>query len=325
MGLAVEAGDASWLTRSGTAFADVGAQALLVTDRPATSADAATLVLHPPVLAVGVGCERGADPGELLALIERTLADNNLAPGAVACLASLDLKMDEDAVLAAATALGVPVRFFNAAELEAEASRLATPSDVVFREVGCHGVAEGAALAAAGIDAALIVAKQRSPRATCAVARAAQGIDPLARGRARGSLTIVGIGPGRADWRTPEATRVLAEATDIVGYKLYLDLIADLIAGKRLHAPPMTEEEARARLALDLAAAGNRVALVGSGDAGVYGLATLVFELLDRERRAAWQRAAIAVAPGISALLAAASASARRSATTSAPFRFRTC
>ncbi|MFO1155028.1 MAG: precorrin-3B C(17)-methyltransferase [Rhodospirillales bacterium] len=304
VGLSVEAGDASWLRNSGASFVEPAVQRVVVTDRAATAP--ATLVLHPPVLAVGVGCERGAEPQELIELVMGTLAAGDLAPDAVACLASLDLKMDEHAVHAAAATLGVPVRFFDAAELEAEAPRLATPSEIVFREVGCHGVAEGAALAAAGNDAALIVPKRRSARATCAIARARGDIDPLIRGRARGSLTIVGIGPGRADWRTPEATRALAEASDIVGYKLYLDLIADLVAGKRLHAPPMTEEEARARLALDLAAAGNRVALVSSGDAGVYGLAALAFELFDRERKAAWQRIELRVAPGLSALLAAA-------------------
>jgi cobalt-precorrin 5A hydrolase / precorrin-3B C17-methyltransferase len=303
--LHIEAGDAAWLSASGAPFADDGSATVRVTHRRAGE-QPATLVLHPPVLAVGVGCERGADPAEVLALIERTLADNDLATGAVACLASLDLKMDEAAIEAAGRALDVPMRFFTATELERETPRLATPSPIVYREVGCHGVAEAAALAAAGPEATLIVAKQRSPRATCAVAKAPRDIDPATVGRARGRLMIVGIGPGQAAWRTPEVTRVLAEVTDVVGYRLYLDLIADLVDGKRLHASPLTEEEARARLALDLAGEGRSVALVGSGDAGIYGLAALVFELLDRAPAASWQRIAIAVAPGLSALLAAA-------------------
>jgi cobalt-precorrin 5A hydrolase/precorrin-3B C17-methyltransferase len=307
VGLAVEAGDAGWLRATGLAFApaDAPPPRILVTDR-ATDAAPATLVLHPPVLAVGVGCERGCDPAEVEALIEATLAAGGLAASAVACLASIDVKMDEAAIARAAAGLGRPLRFFTAAELEAETPRLATPSDVVFREVGCHGVAEAAALAAAGPAATLAVAKRKSARATCAVARAPAAIDPLQVGRGRGRLTIVGIGPGSADWRTPEVTRALGEATDIVGYRLYLDLIADLVTGQRLHAPPMTEEEQRARLALDLAAGGGRVCLVSSGDAGVYGLAALVFELIDREPQPAWQRLAITVAPGLSALLAAA-------------------
>jgi cobalt-precorrin 5A hydrolase/precorrin-3B C17-methyltransferase len=177
---------------------------------------------------------------------------------------------------------------------------------VVFREVGCHGVAEGAALAAAGTDAALVIEKTRCRRATCAVARAARAIDAAAVGRPRGRLAVVGIGPGSAAWRTAEAARVLGEATDVVGYRLYLELIADLIRGKRVHASPISEEETRTRLALDLAAEGRSVALISSGDAGIYALAALVFELLDRENRAEWNRLAVAVVPGVSALQAAA-------------------
>jgi cobalt-precorrin 5A hydrolase/precorrin-3B C17-methyltransferase len=268
-----------------------------------------TLVLHPPVLAVGVGCERGAEPSELTELVRTTLAAQQLAEGAVACVASLDLKADEPAVHAIAEALGVPARFFTAAKLEAEAHRLANPSEAVFREVGCHGVAEGAALAAAGADTELIVAKQQSRRATCAIARAARSINAASVGRAQGRLSIVGIGPGGTEWRSAEALRTLSQATDVVGYALYLDLIADLTSGKRLHTSSLSEEEARARAALDLAAEGRAVALVSSGDAGIYGLAALVFELLDRENRAEWNRVTISVVPGISALQAAAARS----------------
>ena len=303
--LDVQSGNAEWLTQTGATFADAGDFAIRVTDHT-DPGDAQTLVLHPPTLAVGVGCERGAEPEELVRLVETTLAVHGLAKASVACVASIDVKMDEPAVHAAAAALGVPVRFFTARELERQTPRLANPSETVFRAVGCHGVAESAALAIAGADAALVIPKQRSVRATCAVAHATT-IDPRAAGQARGHLTVVGIGPGQVAWRTPEVTTVLRDATDVVGYQLYLDLIADLTHGKTLHAPPMTAEEARCRLALDLAAEGRRVALVCSGDAGVYALATLVFELLDREDRANWRRIELAVAPGLSAMFAAAS------------------
>jgi cobalt-precorrin 5A hydrolase/precorrin-3B C17-methyltransferase len=303
VGLAIEASDAAWL--AGVAFAETGERRVLITDR-AGQDDANVLVLHPPVLALGVGCERGTGPEELKALAEHTLASGGLAPGAIACIVSLDLKMDEPAVNALATHLGVPARFFDAAALEAETPRLATPSEIVFREVGCHGVAEAAALAAAGPNGDLIVAKQVSRRATCAVARAPYDIDPTTTGTARGHLAVVGIGPGAGDWRTPEVSRLLAEADVVVGYGLYLDLLGNAIAGKTRHEAPLGHEEARARMALDLAAAGRGVALVSSGDAGIYALATLVFELLDREARPEWRRVEVRVAPGISALQAAA-------------------
>jgi cobalt-precorrin 5A hydrolase/precorrin-3B C17-methyltransferase len=303
--LAVEAGDGAWLTRSGATFADLGRFAVRVTDR-LDRGSAETLVLHPPVLAVGVGCERGAPPDEVVGLVLETLARHNLSPAAVTCVVSLDLKADEPAVHAVAAALSVPARFFSAAQLEAETPRLANPSDIVFREVGCHGVAEGAALAAVGSGGRLAVAKTKSARATCAIARAADGIDPWRVGRPRGRLAIVGIGPGARTWRTAEATRALTGATDVVGLDLYLDLVADLIDGATRHSRAMTEEDARVRLALDLAAAGGQVVLLGSGDAGIYGLATLAFELMDRENRDDWNRIEVAVAPGVTALQAAA-------------------
>ncbi len=301
--LAVEAGDGSWPDPA--LFSDSGELTLLVTDR-AGCEDDQTLVVHPPVLALGVGCERGADTRELQALIDDTLAEAELASGAVAAVASLDLKSDEEAVLDSAERMELPAHFFTAAELEAEAPRLANPSEAVFREVGCHGVAEGAALALAGPDAELVVPKRKSERATCAIARSPMPINARAAGRARGRLAVVGVGPGSDGWRTPEVTNALAAAEEVVGYGLYLDLVEGLIAGKPRHGSELGEEEARARIALDLAAEGKSIALVCSGDPGIYALATLVFELLDRETRPDWNRVQVTVMPGISALQAAA-------------------
>jgi len=177
---------------------------------------------------------------------------------------------------------------------------------VVFAEVGCHGVAEGAALAAVGHKGELLVAKHKSHRATCAVGLANAGIDAKQIGRKRGRLTVVGIGPGAAAWRTPAVTRALAGADEVVGYGLYLDLIEDVIRGKPRHDSQLAQEEARVRIALERAAEGNHVALVSSGDAGIYALATLAFELLDREDRADWNRLDIRVEPGVSAIQAPA-------------------
>ncbi len=282
-----------------------GTARLLITHRSVHRPEA-MLVVHPPVLAVGLGCERGTSANELIGLVQSVLDAAGLAGGAVACVASVDVKADERAIHEAAAFLGCPARFFAPATLERETPRLPNPSPRVFHEVGCHGVAEAAALAAAGPDADLLVAKTKSLRATCAIALSPRPIDAEAVGYPQGRLSLVGIGPGRGDWRSPEATRLLAEATDIVGYALYLDLIAHLTDGKTVHAGAMTREEERCRLALDLAAAGRAVALVSSGDAGIYGMAPLVFELLDRENRPAWNRIAVTIAPGLSAVQAAA-------------------
>ena len=270
------------------------------------AADETTLVYHPTTLALGVGCERGCDPAELIGLAEATLREAGLAPASLACVVSIDLKADEVAVHALAAHFGVPARFFPAARLAQETARLVTPSETVFKETGCWGVAEGAALAAAGDAAQLIQPKCKSARATAAIAEAPIPFDGAAIGRPQGRLTVVGIGPGAAAWRTPEVSAILAEAGHLVGYGLYLDLLGPLVAGKILHETGLGDETGRARRALDLAAAGESVALVSSGDAGIYGLATLVFDLLDREDRPEWRRVALSVAPGISALQAAA-------------------
>mgnify|MGYP003388942784 FL=1 len=117
----VECGDATWMADAPwTATAPCNVQ---VTDR--ADADTETdLVLRPPVLALGIGCERNTDPEELRVLVLKTLRDANLSPNAVACVVSIDLKSNEPAVHALADELGRPARFFAAAALEAESPRL---------------------------------------------------------------------------------------------------------------------------------------------------------------------------------------------------------
>jgi cobalt-precorrin 5A hydrolase / cobalt-factor III methyltransferase / precorrin-3B C17-methyltransferase len=296
---------AGWLRGGAIRWATQGPRCVVVTDR-AASTETDALVFHPPILALGIGCERGCSAEEISDLAHSTLAAAGLSPKAVAAIVSIELKLAEAGIHALAAELGVPARFFPVPRLLAETSRLSERSAAAFRATGCWGVAEGAALAAAGSDGVLVVAKRKSRRATCAVARAAQPIAAEAIGRPRGKLAVIGIGPGDPSWRTPEASAALVQATDVVGYGLYLDLLGRAIGGKRLHAGVIGEEEARVRLALDLAAAGRSVALVSSGDAGIYGLAPLVFELLDRAARADWDTIELVVCPGISALQAAA-------------------
>jgi cobalt-precorrin 5A hydrolase/precorrin-3B C17-methyltransferase len=300
-----EAARAEWLHSGRILWAENGAWQVVVTDR-AVRPESGALVFHPPVLALGIGCERGCSAAEISDLAHATLAQSELAEAAVAAIVSLELKLAEPGIHALAAEFGVPARFFAASRLLAETSRLSERSPAVFRATGCWGVAEGAALAAAGAPGNLVVPKRKSRRATCAVARAALPIASQAIGRARGKLTIAGIGPGDAGWRSPEVSAALAQATDIVGYGLYLDLLGRAIAGKRRHAGAIGEEAARARLALDLAAEGRRVVLVSSGDAGIYGLAPLVFELLETAEKPEWRAVELAVCPGISALQAAA-------------------
>ena len=119
-----------------------------------------------------------------------------------------------------------------------------------------------------------------------------------------GSLRIVGLGPGPALWVTPEATAALEEASDLVGYGPYLDRLAPR-AGQRRHVSDNRVEMTRARDALALAASGASVALVSGGDPGVFAMAAAVFEAIE-QGEPAWRALDIAVAPGITAMQAAA-------------------
>lgn len=276
------------------------------TDRLSLRIGEFALVYHRQNLRLGLGCERGAEPQELLDLVRSSLDEAGLHPAAVAGVYSIDLKADEAAIHAVAAALQAPARFFSAAELEAQKLRLATPSEIVFQEVGCHGVAEGAALAAAGPDGALLLPKRKSQRATCAITRAGESAEP-SPGRSRGRLTVVGIGPGHGEGRTPEASKVIAEAEELVGYGLYIDLLGSLATGKARADFPLGGEEDRCRHALEEAGKGRDVALICSGDGGIYAMGALVMELLDRAPdqggvTAAARRTEIRMIPGVSAL-----------------------
>ncbi len=294
-------GVAPWLGDANYPISADGTVPITVTERVI----GAGLMIHPKTLVAGVGCERGTAAPEIIALVETTLAEAGLSPRSLAAIGSIDLKADEAGLHGAATHFGVPLRLFSTAQLDEERHRLVTPSAVVEAEIGTPGVAEAVALKA-GV---MLVTKYKSKRATCAIGRAPTPIDPSGFGRARGQLHLVGIGPGEAMSRTISAIEALDKATDWVGYGLYLDLIADLRSDQTEHRFPLGDEELRVRHALELAATGNTVALVCSGDAQIYAMAALVYELLDasgaRAVSAAAQRVGVASHPGISAMQSA--------------------
>ena len=264
------------------------------------------LIFTEEVLALGVGCERNCDPGELQSLVEKTFNEANLSLSAIGVIVSVDLKCDEPAMLKLGATLDRPVRFFHATRLESEKGRIRNPSDTVFQAVGCHGVAESAALTAAGSESDLFIEKQKSDRATCAIARSINPIDAIGLGRARGQLAIVGLGPGGTGWRTLEAETLLAQSTDFVGYGGYLDQLGPAMKTKTLHKFPLGKEIERVQAALDLAAQGRIVSLVSSGDPGIYAMGALVFETIHKIAKPEWRWVDIKVSPGISALQGAA-------------------
>jgi len=119
-----------------------------------------------------------------------------------------------------------------------------------------------------------------------------------------GSLTIVGLGPGAPELMTPAASQALAQATDLVGYETYVNRVPER-EGQKRHISDNREELMRARDALELAETGARVAIVSSGDPGVFAMAAAVYEAIE-DGEPAWRQIEITVIPGISAMLAAA-------------------
>jgi precorrin-3B C17-methyltransferase len=121
-----------------------------------------------------------------------------------------------------------------------------------------------------------------------------------------GSLVVVGLGPGDPPLRTPEAAAALAAATDIIGYRTYVELAGPLRADQAVHASDNRLELERARHAFSLAASGARAVVVSSGDAGVFGMAAAVLEALDGAEDPAWRDVDLRILPGVSAANAAA-------------------
>jgi precorrin-2 C20-methyltransferase / precorrin-3B C17-methyltransferase len=143
---------------------------------------------------------------------------------------------------------------------------------------------------------------RRSPVAAAGGQAAGDGV-PAGAEAGRGSVAVVGIGPAGPDWLTPEAHAELARADELIGYETYLARVP-VRRGQGRHASENRVEAQRARHALELAATGARVAVVSSGDPGIFAMAAAVIEALDRDE--AFADVDVRVVPGVSAMQAAA-------------------
>ncbi|WP_433558762.1 precorrin-3B C(17)-methyltransferase [Pseudonocardia xinjiangensis] len=267
---------------------------IVITDRlppaPATAAGVTRLV--PPTLVVGIGSARGVPPEAVAAVLDRLRTGPGLDLRAVRAYASVDLKAGEAGILAAiapAELLTYPAAVLAGVDVP-------NPSEVVRAEVGTASVAEAAALHAAaelggGAPVELVVEKIKGDNVTVAAARI----------RTRGRLAIVGLGPGAADLRVPRADTELRRASIVVGLDQYVDQVRHLLRpGTEIRASGLGDEEQRAADAVALAAKGHAVALIGSGDAGVYAMASPALQ-------GAGPDIDVVGVPGVTAALAAAS------------------
>ena len=265
---------------------------------------------HPHTLWIGVGCERNTS----LSLIERAIADalssSGLAVEAVAGLTSADRKADEPALLELSQKRGWPLRTYSANQLATV--EVPTPSELVRLEMGTASVAEAAALLAAGEQGCLRqpkrISQSQSHEQGAVTVAIAEAIDPYAP--QKGELHLIGSGPGDPSLLSGDARSALSRCCAWVGYSLYLDLLEPLRRADQIRFEgQLTREWDRCAEALRLAQQGAKVALISSGDSGIYGMAGLALELLLQQPEPS--RPDFVVHPGISALqLAAARAGA---------------
>ncbi|MEM9273565.1 MAG: precorrin-3B C(17)-methyltransferase [Cyanobacteria bacterium P01_F01_bin.143] len=275
---------------------------------------------HPRVLWVGIGCERGTSTELINQAITSTFAKNELAVEAIAGIATIDIKLDEIGILEVCRDRDLPLQTFPAEILKQVT--VPTPSNVVNQEVGTPSVAEASAIAAANLfdnqniklleqeplSSPLIVKKQiikqeQQPGAVT-VAIAQSEVEYTGK---LGKLYLVGIGPGSLDQITPAAKTAIAGADVVIGYSLYIDLVQSLFRPEQaIESLPITQERQRGERAIALANQGLTVAVISSGDCGIYGMAGLVLEQLKQDN---WdgKTPQVQVFPGISALQAVAS------------------
>lgn len=257
----------------------VGALVLAVTDRIVD----ADVVVRPPSLVLGIGASRGVSIEELEELVATTLAQQGLSARSVSLVATVEAKADEEAIVELCARTGWSLVTHPATQLATE--QVPNPSQHPLDAVGTASVAEAAAMA----HGTLIVEKTKSAMATLAVAR----ISP------RGRLSVVGIGPGARDLLTPRAVEALRSSSVWVGLDQYVDQVRDLARpGTTFLETGLGKEEERAHCAVAEAQKGHAVALLGSGDAQVYAMASPALEF-------AGDDIDIEVVPGITAALAA--------------------
>lgn len=258
---------------------------VVVTDRLVESDETLpTVVLDPPSLVAGMGCNRGTSAESLKGLLTSTFAEAGLSLKSLAAITSVDAKADEPGLVDLAAQVGVPFVTYPAERLAGHG--VPNPSEHAQEAVGTPSVAEASVLAH---GAHLIVEKQKTPEATCAIGRIP----------ARGRLTVIGLGPGSRDLTTPRAQQAIRDASIVVGYRPYVAQVEDLLRpGTKIASTPMGKEEERTATAIEFARQGNNVALVCSGDPAIYAMASPTLEQ-------GTEGIDVEIIPGVTASLAA--------------------
>ena len=240
------------------------------------------LNLIPKCIVIGVGCKKGTPYEKLWAFVEDKLSEHNIDKRAVGVLASVDIKKEEEGLIRVAKELEAEFKVFSSDVLMAQEGEF-TASEFVKSITGTDNVCERA-VAACGCKK-IIVTKESSDGMTfaagvieCDMIRDNVRSCDDDFGRRNGKVSVVGIGPGNYENMTIKAAQTLKACDVIAGYTVYCDLVRPFFPDKEYISTPMMGEEKRVKLAYERAAEGKKVALVCSGDAGVYGMAGLCYE-----------------------------------------------
>ncbi len=290
----------AFLSTEDPAHADI-----VVTNKEGQALQRDALVLRPKNLVAGIGCNSGTSADEIEDALRKTLAGNKLSFLSIHAVATIDRKGSEPGLGVFAKKTGLPLVTFSPYELNLVAG--VTSSPAAWRATGARAVAEPAAILGAG-GGGLVVRKQRMGNVTIAIAegtrRKAREKDKRQKA-GKGTIYIVGTGPGSLDYLTPAASAAIRESDVIVGYGPYLNLLGGLITDKERVTSGMTREIDRCQRAIDLSAEGKTISVVSGGDPGIYAMAGLVLELL-KKGGAPSGGCTVEVIPGISALNACA-------------------
>jgi cobalt-precorrin 5A hydrolase/precorrin-3B C17-methyltransferase len=279
-------GTAPWLSESNLPIDENGELTIEVTEKKIIP-QPDCLVYHPKKVAIAITSPNSGTLSHIYELLE----DAEVSSKAVAVILA-PIYLAADPILEnIAHIFQVPIRFFAVSQL----TKFTTQGYCFHEAVVCAGTEPN--------NKSLC-----SPFSQITLSISPEIINPETIGQPQGKLAIIGTGPGASKWMSPEVKEILNHATDLVGYKTYINLIGALAEGKKIHESDNREEEARAKMALDLAATGKYVAVVSSGDPGIYAMATAVFEVIDKYQQPEWQTIDIQVAPGISAMQATAAA-----------------
>ena len=259
----------------------------LIDDFLISNAPTTRVVLVPKDIVLGVGCSSYATHDELESLLKSSLSNANLNKHSILGIATIDSRKDHPAILG----LGYEITSYPADTL----SQVPTPnpSAVVESFMQTASVSEAAAILLSG-SPSLLAEKAKSETATIAIAKKSKP----------GRIFVVGLGPGDLSLISPLAMRTIGSMDAIIGFSQYIEYVKQLINPNQLVEPsPIGYEKGRVQRAIQLGNDGYSVAILSSGDPGIYALASLLYEMKPSLDPAV----TIEVIPGITAALSSAS------------------